>query len=114
MKNAAPGHMRLPTRACAKLKSARSPKKRLAAAPVASRSTVPNGKLRKHVNVTKKSAASTTRKPSARLARSPRSASAWMRLHAGQEPGSHLKPMTRRHHGPDAEPVGRPLHHARH
>src|SRR5664280_1564644 len=73
--------MRWRIRACAKPKSARSPRKRRAAAKAAKWSTRPSAKPPMRASARRKSATSTTRRPSARPAKSPRSV--WARMKSG-------------------------------
>ena len=98
-------------RGFATLKNARLPKKKLAAAPVASKSTAPSAKPRTRASAMRKSVASTTKRPSARLARSPRSASASMTLHVGQPRASRSKWMRTKRRAAGVVPgVRQPLH----
>ena len=68
--------MRLPTHGCAKLKSARSPRKKRAFGKAAKKRKRRSAPKPKRASVTKKSAANTTKKPSEKPTRLPRSVSA--------------------------------------
>ena len=75
-KSGAPAHMRSPTRACARRKNERSPKKKRASARPARKPSAPSARLPKRASARKKSAAPRTRRPNTRPTKSPRSGSA--------------------------------------